>query len=263
MKHGTVTGGHGAQAPLGPLGGGRGDRPAAAAAVLSVLLAVLVTVGGPEGTSARPPGAGPEGDARAPAAVPAGAVPGPGAGGGTAARPAAVPRRTGAPLGPGPAAPVRLVVPELGVDAAVVPLPAGPPGGPARAAPSAPDTVGWYLPGAGPVATGTAVLLGRGGPGAGPDRPPGPFHRLALLRPGDPIRILRADGRTAVFLVRTVGVSRTGPGRDRPPAAGRSGGPAELRLVACDGWPSAWLRKTGPRGRASVLADLAPAGYRP
>ncbi|MER6693235.1 class F sortase [Streptomyces minutiscleroticus] len=94
-----------------------------------------------------------------------------------------------------------------------------------------PDTVAWYDRGVTPGAAGTALLV------AHVDTETGPavFSRLGGMRPGQRIRVLREDGRTAEFTVDDVRVFA----RDRFDAqkayGPRLAGRAELRLITCGG----------------------------
>lgn len=89
-------------------------------------------------------------------------------------------------------APVRLAIPRLGVDAVVVPVGLEEDG--AMAAPTDPDTVGWYEPGWGIGGPGNAVMGGHvdwGGIGR-------VFWGLRWLEPGD--RVLAYDEHGAEYV---------------------------------------------------------------
>ncbi|MGY1679347.1 class F sortase [Geodermatophilus sp. SYSU D01176] len=133
---------------------------------------------------------------------------------------------TGGPLAP---APVRLVIPRIGVDTPVVPVGLNadgtvtvPPADPAAPA-------GWYRFGVPPGEPGPAVLLGH------VDRHQGPavFSRLSALESGNDIAVRREDGTTVVFVVESV---RTHPKSEFPTEAvyGPTVEPV-LRLVTCGG----------------------------
>ncbi|MFE9607079.1 sortase domain-bontaining protein [Streptomyces sp. NPDC006012] len=152
------------------------------------------------------------------------------------------------------ASPQRLEIPGLGVRASVVAgspdvrSAAGPP-----SCPQPSGSVTWHAAGTGPGAAGAAVLVGAADTGTGP----AVFHRVGALRPGEQVRVARADGTVAEFTVDDVRV----PARDHFDAdqayGPRRAGRAELRLVTCgdfdradDGYPanvvvSAYLTGTG------------------
>ncbi|HEY8471498.1 MAG TPA: sortase [Natronosporangium sp.] len=99
-------------------------------------------------------------------------------------------------VGLGRAAPVRLVIPEIDVDAAIVPVRLT---GGRLAAPLDGRRAGWYEHGTSPGERGSAVIVGR----AEPERARGPavFARLSKLTAGDRIDVIRDDGTTASFVV--------------------------------------------------------------
>ncbi|WP_116452692.1 class F sortase [Blastococcus litoris] len=126
-----------------------------------------------------------------------------------------------------PAAPVRLSVPDAGVDALLAG--AGLDSAGALVPPADPALAGWYTGGPVPGLPGPAVIAGHvDWAGA-----PAVFSRLGELRPGAEVVVGRADGSTARFTVTRV-VSR--PKTDFPvddvyaPTSG-----AELRLITCGG----------------------------
>lgn len=129
-------------------------------------------------------------------------------------------------------APVRIVIPTLGVDAPVVALALDRDGLPA---PPGPAVAGWYGRGTSPGEPGSAVIVGhtRAGPAG-----PAVFAGLDRLVPGDPIRVWRADGTVARFTVAGFPVDQREPG-------------PSLRLVPAG---------TGPDRRAEpvVFATLVP-----
>jgi sortase (surface protein transpeptidase) len=99
----------------------------------------------------------------------------------------------------GPAAPpVRLIIPAIGVDAAVEAVGVDAQG--RIAAPARTTDVGWYELGPAPGDAGDAVIDGHldwyNGPAV--------FWRLADLRPGDPVTVVRSDGSQVRFLVASV-----------------------------------------------------------
>lgn len=155
-------------------------------------------------------------------------------------QPSVAQRFTGRPPGAAPtarpaapplpaAAPLRVAVPSLRIDAPLTRLALAADG--SLAPPPAGDRnlAGWYAEGTPPGATGTALIAGHVDTRAGP----AVFYRLGALTKGDTVRVLRADGRTAVFTVDAVEVY---DGRHFPDEKvyGRAHRP-ELRLITCGG----------------------------
>jgi len=144
------------------------------------------------------------------------------------------------------APPVSLVVPALGLDTRLVGLHTGRDGelevnaDPARA--------GWYADGPAPGDRGPAVLAGHLDSRAGP----GVFVGLDRLRPGDPVRVRRADGTTVTFAVTDV---HTYAKRAFPTEQVYVGdGTATLRIITCGG---EYDPRTGRyRSNTIVSADL-------
>jgi hypothetical protein len=94
-----------------------------------------------------------------------------------------------------------------------------------------PGTVGWWSGGAQPGAAGAALLVGH----VDTKSKPAVFYGLSTARPGDRIRVVRADGSVAEFTVEDVRVHER-DGFDPHAAYGpRVRGRAELRLVTCGG----------------------------
>ena len=129
---------------------------------------------------------------------------------------------------PAPAAsPVRLRIPAIGVDAGVGTVAVDRAG---VLQPPAGDTgTGWWPGSVRPGAVGPAVIVGHLDSRTGP----AVFAGLSMLRPGDSISVGRADGSTAVFRTRRLGVFAKA---SFPTAEvyGRTGN-AQLRLVTCGG----------------------------
>ncbi|MGY1592590.1 class F sortase [Geodermatophilus sp. SYSU D00708] len=125
------------------------------------------------------------------------------------------------------AEPVRLRIPAIGVDTALVRLGVDADG--ALVPPAAFDRAGWFPGGPAPGDVGPAVLAGHVDSRTGP----AVFWRLPDLRPGDEVAVDRADGTAVRFTV--TGVSRS-PKADFPTEAVYAPTPrAELRLVTCGG----------------------------
>ena len=174
--------------------------------------------------------AGPAASAAAPSA-PSAASPAAGTPPGPDAAPAAEPEAA-APAAPAPAAPLdpsRLVVPALGVDAAVVQIGVQPSG--LLEIPSDVSTVGWYrygpTPGSG---TGSAVLSGHVDAA---DQGPGTFARLGDLDPGDTVEVTDSAGVVRGFTV----IAREEWTKDDVPLDRifDRGGDGRLVLITCGG----------------------------
>jgi hypothetical protein len=130
------------------------------------------------------------------------------------------------------AAPSRLVIPTIGVDAAVEPVGLTHDG--AMDVPSGPFTVGWYHLGSPPGAVGSAVIDGHVDYH---DVGPAVFWRLRELVPGDTLVVVTEDGDERRFRVTEVA---SYPDESVP--LGRIFGPAaapRLNLITCDGTFSA------------------------
>jgi sortase (surface protein transpeptidase) len=93
------------------------------------------------------------------------------------------------------ARPVRLRIPAIGVDSAIVDIGVDAAG--ALVPPERPDLVGWFAGGPAPGGVGPTVLAGHVDSRTGP----AVFYHLANLRPGDTVTIERADASTASFTV--------------------------------------------------------------
>jgi hypothetical protein len=128
--------------------------------------------------------------------------------------------------GPG-AAPVRLVIPAIGVATPLVRLGLEPGGG--MAVPSDFGRAGWFAEGPAPGQVGPAVIAGHVDSRTGP----AVFSRLRDLRPGDQIRVVRADGSRLRFVVEG---ARSYPKDGFPTDAVFGPVPAAaLRLITCAG----------------------------
>jgi len=222
---------------MGSENSSRRGRSIASAAAALLLAGGITTIG--LGLHAEPPG--PD----AATASTASAVAASGGAASSAPPPAtdpvtAPPLRPSAAVPPAPDAalpasvPVRVEVPAIGVDAAVIPLgkqangevqtPSGEPGSPA----------GWYQDSPTPGQTGSAVILGHVNSTISDI---GLFYRLHELTAGQNITITRADHTAAVFTVDRVDIyhKSTFPtvevyqNADRP----------EVRLITCGGYDPA------------------------
>ncbi|MCZ7413594.1 class F sortase [Streptomyces sp. WMMC897] len=128
-----------------------------------------------------------------------------------------------------PAAPVRIRIPEIRVDAAVMPLGLEPDGGLEVPPQDAENLTGWYEGGVTPGARGTAIIAGHVDSETGPSV----FYGLGALERGNTVAVDRADGLTATFEIDAIEVySREDFPDDRVygPAEG-----AEIRLITCGG----------------------------
>lgn len=129
---------------------------------------------------------------------------------------------------PGPAVPLVIRVPRLGIVSDLVPLGTDADG--VLQPPGSADVAGWHAGGTVPGEVGPAVIAGHVDSRSGP----GVFFRLADLEPGDEIQVVRSD--TAMPLTFEV-LSTETVGKGEFPT-GRVYGPtpiAELHLVTCGG----------------------------
>ncbi|MGV9290807.1 class F sortase [Streptomyces sp. NPDC003719] len=149
------------------------------------------------------------------------------------ARSAAAPDRpvqVGAARSPSPvdhaAAPVRVLVRSVGLDARVSPVGVTEAGD--MAVPPDPGVAGWYRFGPAPgSAHGSAVLVGHVDGDTGEL---GEFASLYDVRPGDRVEVRRAGAEPAGYRI----VARSTVPRDAIPASAfRRGGPPVLTLITC------------------------------
>jgi len=158
----------------------------------------------------------------------------------------------GTPVGPAvpplpPSPPVRVRIPALGVDAPVSRLGLDAAGRLQPPPEADGNLAGWYLGGAAPGSSGTAVLAGHVDTAHGP----AVFYRLGALRRGDQVEVARADRATAWFQVDGVEVY---PKREFPDVKVYAPTPdAQLRLITCGG---AYTREGGWDGNVVVYAHL-------
>jgi sortase (surface protein transpeptidase) len=126
------------------------------------------------------------------------------------------------------AAPQRLFIPAIGIDAPVEPVGLEPNG--AMATPHGAINTGWFAPGARPGEPGNAVLAGHVDyRGVGP----AVFYRLHRLRPGDAVWTTDEQGRRRRFIVEAIEQYRT----ETAPLERIFGatGEARLNLITCAG----------------------------
>ncbi|MEU6093344.1 class F sortase [Streptomyces sp. NPDC047079] len=149
----------------------------------------------------------------------------------------------------GRAAPLRVDIPALEVQAPVVARGLDAQGAIDPPPFDQPGVAGWYGAGVTPGALGTALFVGHVDTETGP----AVFYRLSSLRQGAKIRVVRADGRVAEFTVEGVQVLA----RDRFDAhqayGTRQPGRAELRLITCGG--------TFDRASRTYTANVVVSAY--
>ncbi|MGW1540451.1 class F sortase [Streptomyces sp. NPDC002309] len=147
------------------------------------------------------------------------------------------------------ARPERLDIPGLGIRAPVVARGLDARGAVDPPPYDQPGVVGWYGAGAEPGTAGTALMVGH----VDTETRVAVFHRLSALRPGQTVRVFRADGKVAEFTVEDVRVLS----RDRFDAqqayGPRESGRAELRLITCGG--------TFDRAAGSYTANVVVSAY--
>ncbi|MFD6249587.1 class F sortase [Streptomyces roseolus] len=132
---------------------------------------------------------------------------------------------------PGDAAPRRVELPALGIDAPVVPRGLDATGAVDPPPYELPHTVGWYEPGTTPGAAGPALLVGH----VDTDTRPAVFYDLSATRPGETVRVTRTDGSVAVFTVDDVSVVPRDAFDPAKVYGPRDAARAELRLITCGG----------------------------
>ncbi|WP_308407697.1 class F sortase [Streptomyces sp. RKAG337] len=145
------------------------------------------------------------------------------------------------------AAPERIRVPVIGVDAPLMRLGLDTTGHLQTPPESERGLAGWYAGGAAPGAPGAAVLAGHVDTREGP----AVFYELGGLHKGDRIEIDRADRRTAVFTVYGIEVYEK---QDFPTDRVYGATPdAELRVITCGG---VFSKAAGYLGNVVVYARL-------
>lgn len=108
--------------------------------------------------------------------------------------------RPAEPLSLPRSAPVRLVIPRIGVDAPFTDLAIDSGGQLEAPPPNDTNLVGWHADGTSPGESGTAIVAGH----VDTKTSAAVFARLDRLIPGDRFDVRRADGRTATFAVDTL-----------------------------------------------------------
>ena len=123
--------------------------------------------------------------------------------------------------------PKRLVIPSISVDTGLIDLGLRPDG--TMEVPADGSTAGWYVHSPTPGERGPAVLAAH----VDWQGDKGVFYDLRRTEPGDPIRVLRADGSTAAFTVQRV---ERYPKDDFPTEKVYGDvDSAQLRLITCGG----------------------------
>lgn len=156
-----------------------------------------------------------------------------------------VPIRSWRRLPPSP--PVRLEIPAIGVSAPLVRLGLGRDG--RIQVPGDFQAAGWFTGAAEPGQLGPAVVAGHVDSRTGP----AVFYRLRELRPGDEVRVVRADRRMVRFAVESL-ASYPKPDLPAERVYGSTTAPA-LRLITCAG--SFDRRRRSYRDNLVVEATIA------
>ena len=151
---------------------------------------------------------------------------------------------------PRPSPPVRVEIPSIGVSSRLIRLGLNPDG--TMEVPRDYGLAGWFTGGVMPGEDGPAVISGHVDSKSGP----AVFYRLRELRPGDTIRVRRADGRWLAFEV--TGSARYAKAEFPTDAVfGPVTGPV-LRLITCGG---AFDRSSG-HYLDNVVVTATPTGQR-
>lgn len=125
------------------------------------------------------------------------------------------------------APPVRVRIPAIGVDSAIVSIGVDATG--VLVPPATTDVTGWFGAGPAPGAVGPALLAGHVDSRTGP----GVFFRLVDLRPGAEVTVDRADGTSVVFVV--VSAARVAKAAFPTDLVYSPLPVAALRLITCGG----------------------------
>jgi len=140
---------------------------------------------------------------------------------------------TGAPVAPAAplaaAAPVGLRIDSINASSTLVPLGLNANRTVAVPPVATPMQASWYRLGPAPGAPGPAVILGH----VNGDGKEGIFARLNEVKPGDQVKVSRADGKTAVFTVTKL--QQVAKNAFPTTAVYGDTAAAELRLVTCGG----------------------------
>lgn len=129
------------------------------------------------------------------------------------------------------ARPLRVDIPELGVQAPVVGRGLTRDGAVDPPPYDQPGVVGWYESGTRPGAAGTALMVGH----VDTTTRPAVFYKISTMQPGETIRVVRDDGKVARFTVDDVQVLSRDDFDAQRAYGTRRQGRAELRLITCGG----------------------------
>ncbi|MFE0578179.1 MULTISPECIES: class F sortase [unclassified Streptomyces] len=127
--------------------------------------------------------------------------------------------------------PQRVDVPSMGIQAPVVSRGLDKDGAIDPPPYDSPGTVGWWGQGVQPGAVGTALMVGH----VDTRSKPAVFYGLSTAKPGDKVRVVRADGSVAEFTIEDVRVYERAAFDAHRAYGPRVPGRAELRLVTCGG----------------------------
>jgi len=142
--------------------------------------------------------------------------------------------------------PVRIRIPEIELDAAVVEVALAPDG--SMDVPESPHDSGWYALGPRPGEKGSATIGGHVDWKHGANAV---FAKLHKIRPGDEIEVLADDGSIVSFIVRES--RKYDAAADATEVFGSNDGKSHLNIVTCDGiWDK---RINGYSERLVVFAD--------
>ena len=128
-----------------------------------------------------------------------------------------------------PDVPVRVMIPEIDVDARVENVGLTSDGD--MDAPKKPEDIAWYEPGPRPGEVGSAVLAGHYGTWENGDQ--GVFNDLHTLQKGDEISVEDGRGTTTTFVVRES--RRFDPEADASAVFFSDDGKSHLNLITCEG----------------------------
>ncbi|MEY9931172.1 sortase (surface protein transpeptidase) [Catenulispora sp. GP43] len=150
--------------------------------------------------------------------------------------------------------PVRVEIPDVGIDAPVVGVGQTRDGELAVPSPARARSAGWFTQSAAPGSFGDSVIIAHVDSRLVPTGKAA-FYHLGSVRPHDTVYVDRADHTTAVFTVDSVEVAR----KSQFPAAKVYGpvGYAALRLITCGG---GWSKETSYDSNVIVYAHLIRTG---